>query len=71
MAYINPPPYNEQVYSTAYLVTTQIERDTMQVRGKRKIDVPLIETLNRFGKALGLNMKSEADLTKFFGERLS
>ena len=41
MAYVDPPRYEEQKYSTCYFSTTTMERDMFEIRNDRDIDGPL------------------------------
>ena len=70
MAYEPPPAYEEQTYSTAYFLNSQIEREVFGVRKERKTDAPLREVLTAVCQAEDAKCDNDQDLIAYFTKRL-
>ena len=70
MAYEPPPAYEEQTYSTAYFLNSQIEREVFAVRKERKTDAPLREVLTAVCQAEEAKAETDQDLIAYFTKRL-
>ena len=70
MAYEPPPAYEEQTYSTAYFLTSQIEREVFAVRKERRTDAPLREVLTAVCQAEDAKCDTDQDLIAYFTKRL-
>ena len=70
MAYEPPPKYEEQTYSTAYYLNSNVERDVFLVRKQRKTDVPLREVLTEVCKEEKVRYNNDQEMVDYFKNKL-